>query len=81
MSLLSFYCLEFVSKNSKDMAPEETTYFPILDFNLLPNFLDAHLYILLFRSYTSLWKSGLTRMSPGSLSLRPKENVYIYGLS
>ena len=59
------------------MAPEETAYFPILDFNLLPNFLDAYLYILFFRAYTSPWKSGLTRMFPGSISLGPEDKGHM----
>lgn len=56
LSLLIFYCLKFVSKNSEDMAPEETTYFPILDVNSLLNFLDSYLFILFSGSYNSPWK-------------------------
>lgn len=68
-----------MSKNSEDMAPEETTYFPILDINSLLNFLDLCLFILFLGSYCSHGKWGLERTFTGSISLCPEENGHIYG--
>lgn len=51
-----------MSKNSEDTAPEETTYFPILDVNSLLNFLDSYLFIFLMLHLT--------------LEVRSEKNVY-----
>lgn len=39
-------------KNSEDIAPEETTYFPILDVKSLWNFLDSYLFVCLILHLT-----------------------------
>lgn len=61
-----------MSKNSEDKAPEETTYFPILDANSLLNFLDSYIFIY-FGSYISPWTYGLDRALTGRISLGPEE--------
>lgn len=61
-----------MSKNSEDTAPEETTYFPILDANSLLNFLVSYIFIY-FWSYISPWTYDLDRAFMGRTSLCPEE--------